>query len=130
MKSVTVIGAGMGPDTMTAEGIKALDAAEFVFGAQRLLDGLLKGRNVQKAAYYTAEEINPAICKSSKERFAVLVSGDTLFCGAHGRTDFVGGDPAAMMTSLARLGKLPGNTVVLPGHNDITTIERESWLPQ
>ena len=60
----------------------------------------------------------------------VLISGDTLFCGAHGRTDFVGGDPTAMTASLARLGKLPGNTVVLPGHNDITTIERESWLPQ
>lgn len=58
----------------------------------------------------------------------VLISGDTLFRGAHGRTDFVGGDPAAMMTSLARLGTLPGETIVLPGHNSVTTIATESWL--
>ena len=58
----------------------------------------------------------------------VLVSGDTLFAGAHGRTDFVGGSPSDMRASLVRLSELPGNTVVLPGHNDITTIAAESWL--
>ena len=55
----------------------------------------------------------------------VLVSGDTLFCEAHGRTDFVGGSPAAMNESLARLLKLPEETLVLPGHNDFTTIAHE-----
>ena len=58
----------------------------------------------------------------------VLISGDTLFHGAHGRTDFEGGNPADMIASLARLADLPGDTVVLPGHNDITTIAGESWL--
>ena len=58
----------------------------------------------------------------------VLISGDTLFHGAHGRTDFEGGNPADMIASLARLVYLPGDTVVLPGHNDITTIAGESWL--
>lgn len=60
----------------------------------------------------------------------VLVSGDTLFNGAHGRTDFVGGDPAAMVKSLAKLAQLPPETVVLPGHNDLTTIGNERWLPR
>ena len=60
----------------------------------------------------------------------VLVSGDTLFAGAHGRTDFVGGDPAAMRESLTRLAALPDATIVLPGHNNPTTIAREKrWLP-
>lgn len=59
----------------------------------------------------------------------ILVSGDTLFCGAHGRTDFEGGSPADMAASLKRLAELPENTVVLPGHNSITTIGREvGWL--
>lgn len=62
---------------------------------------------------------------SDPEGVPVLVSGDTLFCQAHGRTDFVGGDPKAMEESLARLLKLPEETLVLPGHNDFTTIARE-----
>lgn len=60
----------------------------------------------------------------------VLIAGDTLFNGAHGRTDFVGGSRSDMIASLARLAKLPGDTMVLPGHNDLTTIARESWLPR
>ena len=59
----------------------------------------------------------------------VLIAGDTLFAGAHGRTDFVGGDPSAMRTSLKRLASLPEDTLVLPGHNGLTTIGRElPWL--
>ena len=59
----------------------------------------------------------------------VLVSGDTLFNGAHGRTDFAGGSPAAMVESLKRLAELPPETIVLPGHNSQTTIECERiWM--
>lgn len=59
----------------------------------------------------------------------VLVAGDTLFAGAHGRTDFVGGSPADMRASLARLAELPDETIVLPGHNGLTTIGREkTWM--
>lgn len=59
----------------------------------------------------------------------VLVSGDTLFAGTHGRTDFDGGSPADMRASLRRLAELPEATVVLPGHNNLTTIGREKfWL--
>lgn len=59
----------------------------------------------------------------------VLLSGDTLFAGTHGRTDFPESDPALMAASLKRLAELPGETIVLPGHNDLTTIAREQrWL--
>ena len=57
----------------------------------------------------------------------VLVSGDTLFAGTHGRTDFPESDPAAMSASLKRLSELPDDTIVLPGHNGLTTIGRERW---
>lgn len=63
------------------------------------------------------------------EGVPVLIAGDTLFAGAHGRTDFEGGSPADMRESLKRLANLPENTLVLPGHNNLTTIARElSWL--
>lgn len=47
-----------------------------------------------------------------------LISGDTLFIRSCGRTDLPGSDPKEMYTSLTqRLGALPEETVVLPGHN-------------
>ena len=47
-----------------------------------------------------------------------LVSGDTLFIRACGRTDLPGSDPKEMYYSLTqRLGALPNETVVYPGHN-------------
>lgn len=55
----------------------------------------------------------------------VLVSGDTLFYGSIGRTDFAGGDMNEMRSSLKRLAVLPDETIVLPGHNDQTTIGAE-----
>ncbi len=59
------------------------------------------------------------------EAKSVLIAGDTLFCGSIGRTDFPGGSMAAMRKSLRRLAQLPGDTVVLPGHGDLTTIAAE-----
>lgn len=55
----------------------------------------------------------------------LLVSGDTLFYGAIGRTDFVGGNFEAMCSSLKRLAVLRDNTIVLPGHGELTTIGAE-----
>ncbi|MEG2211703.1 MAG: MBL fold metallo-hydrolase [Raoultibacter sp.] len=55
----------------------------------------------------------------------VLISGDTLFFGSIGRTDFKGGSMSDMRTSLKRLAQLPDNTLVLPGHNNLTTIGAE-----
>jgi hydroxyacylglutathione hydrolase len=56
----------------------------------------------------------------------VLFSGDTLFRGAIGRTDFPGGDGATLMRSLREvLLALPDETRVLSGHGPETTIGRE-----
>jgi glyoxylase-like metal-dependent hydrolase (beta-lactamase superfamily II) len=58
-----------------------------------------------------------------------LVSGDTLFIRSCGRTDLPGSDPLEMYRSLTeRLGALPDETVVYPGHNyggESTTIGAE-----
>ena len=54
-----------------------------------------------------------------------LFTGDTLFAGSYGRTDFIGGDEAAMRRSLARLGHLEGDYTVLPGHGESSTLDYE-----
>jgi hydroxyacylglutathione hydrolase len=46
-----------------------------------------------------------------------VVTGDVLFVGGCGRTDFRGGDSAAMWKSLQRLMRLPEETRVYPGHD-------------
>ncbi len=46
-----------------------------------------------------------------------VITGDVLFVGACGRVDLPGADPRAMFESLRRLGRLPGETIVLPGHD-------------
>ena len=56
----------------------------------------------------------------------VAFVGDTLFCGACGRTDLAGGDDAAMRESLARLAReVHPHTNLFCGHGEITTMEDE-----
>ena len=54
-----------------------------------------------------------------------LISGDTLFAGSCGRTDFPGGSMASMRKSLESLAQLPPQTLVIPGHGPSTTIGNE-----
>jgi glyoxylase-like metal-dependent hydrolase (beta-lactamase superfamily II) len=55
----------------------------------------------------------------------VLFSGDTLFAGGCGRTDFPGGDAEQMAASLRRLGSIPEDLRVLPGHGESSTLNAE-----
>lgn len=54
-----------------------------------------------------------------------LFTGDTLFAGSVGRTDFPGGDDRVLGESLVRLAGLPGQTAVYSGHGPQTTIRQE-----
>ncbi len=55
-----------------------------------------------------------------------LFSGDTLFAGSVGRSDFPGGDSRTLAASIAgKLAPLPAETIVHPGHGPNTTIGRE-----
>lgn len=56
----------------------------------------------------------------------LLFSGDTLFYGSVGRTDFPGGSTAQIVRSLHKLvDSLPEDTEVFPGHDASTTIGYE-----
>lgn len=55
----------------------------------------------------------------------IIFSGDTLFHGSIGRTDFAGGNAKQMMESLDRIAAIEGNYKVLPGHEGATELDYE-----
>lgn len=54
-----------------------------------------------------------------------MFTGDTLFPGSIGRTDFAGGSEKQMANSLRRIAKIEGDYDVYPGHETITTLKAE-----
>jgi len=69
------------------------------------------------------------LARSANESVPHLFSGDTLFAGSVGRTDFPRGDSRALAHSIAlKLTSLPAETPVHPGHGPDTTIGREARL--
>ena len=62
---------------------------------------------------------------TAKDGGRYLFTGDTLFAGSIGRTDFPTGNMGEMRESLRRLSALDGELPVYAGHNEETTIEQE-----
>lgn len=54
-----------------------------------------------------------------------VFTGDTLFAGSIGRTDFPESSKSDMSHSLRELANLPNHFVVYPGHGPMTTIAKE-----
>ncbi len=55
-----------------------------------------------------------------------VLAGDTLFRDSIGRTDLPGGDSRQLLSSIRnKLLPLPGESIVVPGHGELTTIARE-----
>jgi hydroxyacylglutathione hydrolase len=67
----------------------------------------------------------PGHCIVRVGRDVVVCSGDLVFAGTVGRSDFANSDPAAMRRSLIRFLTLPDATRVLPGHGAETTVGAE-----
>ena len=77
---------------------------------------------------HTPGHTEGGVCYYFKDN-GILVSGDTLFYHSWGRTDFEGGDEAALFRAIReKLLPLPPETIVLPGHNDTTTIKEERMV--
>ncbi|MCL2485563.1 MAG: MBL fold metallo-hydrolase [Endomicrobia bacterium] len=54
-----------------------------------------------------------------------IITGDTLFAGTIGRTDFPGGNYGEMMKSLEKIKNLKPSLVIYPGHASQTTLANE-----
>ena len=74
--------------------------------------------------YHTPGHTQGSVCISCGN---LLFSGDTLFAGSCGRTDFPGGSMQEMAKSLSLLAELPlpDATKVLPGHESLSTLGQE-----
>lgn len=71
------------------------------------------GHTVGSCCYYFGED-------------GILVSGDTLFQGSVGRTDFPTGSMGELIRSVKeKLFVLPDGTKVYPGHGEVTSIGEE-----
>ena len=81
MRKVSIIGIGMNADTITQEGFRAIQNADALIGAQRMLDAFA---SLQKPCYteYLPGSVLGVITGSGYQNFAVLVSGDTGFYSA------------------------------------------------
>ena len=56
----------------------------------------------------------------------IVFTGDTLFSGSVGRTDFPGGSMSQLVGSIkSKLMTLSDDTICYPGHNEPTTIGTE-----
>ena len=78
--------------------------------------------NLTVEVLHTPGHTRGSVCLRCRD---ALFTGDTLFAGSMGRTDFPGGSDEQMLGSLKRLGALEGDYRVFPGHNEFTTLERE-----
>jgi glyoxylase-like metal-dependent hydrolase (beta-lactamase superfamily II)/rhodanese-related sulfurtransferase len=94
----------------------------------RLDDGdMLIAGQLKLQAMHTPGHTRDSLCLVMDDR---VFTGDTLLIGGTGRTDLPTGDPHALFESLFdKLLKLPGETLVYPGHEykgrDHTTIAEE-----
>ena len=87
MKKIVIVGTGMGPCSITREGLQALEEAEVWFGASRLLETfkpLFAGKEKPVCPMYKPDAILRAVEEREETCFAVLVSGDTGFFSAAG----------------------------------------------
>ena len=97
-------------ETVPALGRVLNDGDEILFGNQRIVSIAVPGHSPGSLAYYIEEQ-------------KMLFSGDTLFRGSIGRTDFPDSDHYRFVTGIRqRLLTLPDDTVVYPGHDSKTTI--------
>ena len=94
-------------------------------GADKLLKhgDIIKIANLEFACIDTPGHTPGGMCFLVQN---CVLTGDTLFAGSIGRTDFSGGDFSSIITSIkSKLLSLPGDTIVYPGHGQISTINNE-----
>ena len=90
--------------------------------------GVIRFGAIRLRVLHTPGHTEGSVCLLAEDD-AILYSGDTLFKAGWGRVDLPGGDPAAMVESIARLTTLDDRLTVFPGHGDATTIARERpWM--
>jgi hydroxyacylglutathione hydrolase len=107
-------------------GVKITTApAEIIFDKEQDVEFA----NLKFQIIHTPGHTPGGICLYNSDE-KILFSGDTLFAGSIGRTDFSGYDAQKSFEQLIKnikekLMPLPDDVTVLPGHGEATTIKQE-----
>ena len=80
----------------------------------QFLKTAIKNASIKIKIIHTPGHTPGSICLLAENK---LLTGDTLFVSAIGRTDLPGGDAVKLFESLQKLKKLPDKTEVYPGHD-------------
>lgn len=102
---------------ITKEDYEGLTADILVHDGDEIVVGELKFKAIE-----TPGHTRGGMCYICED---CIFSGDTLFRHECGRCDLDGGDFSVMLHSLKRLYDLEGNYNVLPGHDELTTLDEE-----
>ncbi len=85
--------------------------------------GRLKFGDIRLTTFHTPGHTPGSYCLLCED---MLFSGDTLFAGTVGRTDFPGGNFETLKESLKKIVAIvPDSARVLPGHNHFSTMKQE-----
>ena len=102
------------PEYMTAGALYYTDLYED--------GGVVRAGGVTFQVMHTPGHTPGSVCLIADE---CIFSGDTLFAGSCGRTDFPGGSWKQIQDSLKQLAALEKNYSVYPGHGESTTLDNE-----
>lgn len=80
----------------------------------------LKVGNIEFKFVHTPGHTRGGMCIFAGDNH--LITGDTLFKGTVGRTDFEGGDHMTLLKSVSKLAQLDDNIRIYPGHGEESTI--------
>jgi len=85
-------------------------------------DSLVKVGNETLKVLHTPGHTPGSVCLVGEK---LVFTGDTLFAGGIGRTDFPGGSMSAMRLSLKKIVSLPDCLLVYPGHGETSIVREE-----
>lgn len=110
-QAMTIVGANIDAE-MPAAGRLLSENDTIEFGSHKFVVIETPGHSPGGVFYYCKEE-------------NVAFSGDTLFKGSIGRTDFMGGSMFMLIQSLRMISQMPDEVKLLPGHGPETSIGEE-----
>jgi len=108
--------------SLDAHFIEGTEKGEFPANVMLEDGSLVKFGSETLKVMHTPGHTPGSICLVGEK---LVFSGDTLFAGGIGRTDFPGGSMSDMRVSLRKLTSLPDYLLVYPGHGETSLIGAE-----
>ncbi len=112
-------------DNLSRAGLHFPEPQEHLYADRTLSDGDVIALGQKQIRVISTPGHTPGCVCFVFDDDGLIFSGDTLFQGTIGRTDFVTGSMPDMLDSLKKLKAVDGDFVVFPGHGPATTLSYE-----